>query len=63
MRRLLILLGLSAILAIALVVYGVTDWPAAAWASLVATLVLLFVGIAFRFVWTGDDFDDIDIDV
>jgi hypothetical protein len=64
MIRLLILLCLTALLAIGLVAYALTDWSAAAWFSLVAALAIPILGILFRIAWpAGDDELDIDLDL
>jgi hypothetical protein len=63
MIRVLILLGLTVLLAIGLVVYAVTDWSAAAWFSLVAALAIPILGILLRVAWPAGDDIDIDIDL
>ena len=63
MRIMLVLLGLTLLLAAGLVVYALTDWAAAAWTALVTAVAIPIVRFLLPLAWFGGEIDDVDIDL
>jgi hypothetical protein len=62
MRALLVLVTLTAALAVALLIYALTDWAAAAWAALVSAVAIPIARLLLPFGWFDGDVDaDIDV--